>query len=118
MLLAVTLKGCYDYTRKILHKPGGSPSEGRQSLWERRICPALLLCAGMAQVRKSFAAGTDCEYITQRRIPHAVQSKLLDKAKASAVAVVEKPPKYFKVVCEQCGKVMFIKEGDAVFATM
>ena len=26
-----------------------------------------------------------------------------------------KPPKYFKVVCEQCGHTMFIKEGDAVF---
>ncbi|MDY5341059.1 ParB N-terminal domain-containing protein [Faecousia sp.] len=47
-----------------------------------------------------------------------VTQEQLNKAKASAVAVAEKPPKYFKVVCEQCGKVMFIKEGDAVFATM
>lgn len=27
------------------------------------------------------------------------------------------PPKYAKVVCEHCGHVMFIKEGDAVFST-
>lgn len=47
-----------------------------------------------------------------------VTQEQLDKAKASAGAVAEKPPKYFKVVCEQCGKVMFIKEGDAVFVAM
>lgn len=40
----------------------------------------------------------------------------VDKAKASALSVAEKPPKYAKVVCEHCGHVMFIKEGDAVFA--
>jgi len=39
----------------------------------------------------------------------------IDKAKAAASDYAEKPAKYFKVVCEQCGKVMFIKEGDAVF---
>lgn len=39
----------------------------------------------------------------------------LDRAKATAHQVAEKPPKYFKVVCENCGKIMFIKEGDAVF---
>ena len=39
----------------------------------------------------------------------------LEKAKASATQVATKPPKYFKVVCECCGHVMFIKEGDAVF---
>lgn len=39
----------------------------------------------------------------------------VDKAKASALSVAEKPPKYAKVVCEHCGHVMFIKEGDAVF---
>lgn len=39
----------------------------------------------------------------------------IDKAKAAAAEYAEKPAKYFKVVCEQCGKVMFIKEGDAVF---
>lgn len=42
----------------------------------------------------------------------------LSRAKASATSVAEKPPKYFKVVCEQCGKVMFIKEGEAVFVPM
>ena len=41
----------------------------------------------------------------------------VDKAKASALSVAEKPPKYAKVVCEHCGHVMFIKEGDAVFST-
>lgn len=41
----------------------------------------------------------------------------VDKAKASALSVAEKPPKYAKVVCEHCGHVMFIKEGDAVFTT-
>ena len=40
----------------------------------------------------------------------------MDKAKATALSVAEKPPKYAKVVCEHCGHVMFIKEGDAVFA--
>lgn len=39
----------------------------------------------------------------------------IDKAKASAAEIAEKPAKYFKVICEQCGKIMFIKEGDAVF---
>ena len=39
----------------------------------------------------------------------------IDKAKAAATEIAEKPAKYFKVVCEQCGKVMFIKEGEAVF---
>ena len=39
----------------------------------------------------------------------------IDKAKAAAAEIAEKPAKYFKVVCEQCGKVMFIKEGEAVF---
>ncbi len=39
----------------------------------------------------------------------------LDAAKATAHKVVEKPAKYFKVVCEQCGHVAFIREGDAVF---
>lgn len=39
----------------------------------------------------------------------------VDKAKAAALSVAEKPPKYAKVVCEHCGHVMFIKEGDAVF---
>ena len=39
----------------------------------------------------------------------------LDKAKAETKLVAEKPSRYFKVVCEQCGKVMFIKEGEAVF---
>jgi hypothetical protein len=40
----------------------------------------------------------------------------VDRAKASALSVAEKPPKYAKVVCEHCGHVMFIKEGDAVFS--
>ena len=39
----------------------------------------------------------------------------VDKATASAPSGAEKPPKYAKVVCEHCGHVMFIKEGDAVF---
>ena len=39
----------------------------------------------------------------------------LEKAKTAATQVPVKPPKYFKVVCEKCGHVMFIKEGDAVF---
>lgn len=39
----------------------------------------------------------------------------LDAAKATAHQVAEKPTKYFKVVCEQCGHVAFIREGDAVF---
>ena len=39
----------------------------------------------------------------------------IDKAKAAASEIAEKPARYFKVVCEQCGNVMFIKEGEAVF---
>lgn len=39
----------------------------------------------------------------------------IDKAKAAAAEIAEKPARYFKVVCEQCGNVMFIKEGEAVF---
>lgn len=41
----------------------------------------------------------------------------LEKAKTAATQVPMKPPKYFKVVCEKCGHVMFIKEGDAVFVS-
>lgn len=44
-----------------------------------------------------------------------VTQSQLDHAKATAHQVAEKPPKYYKVVCENCGKIMFIKEGDAVF---
>ena len=44
-----------------------------------------------------------------------VTQEQLDSAKATAHQVAEKPDKYFKVVCEKCGQVMFIKEGDAVF---
>ena len=39
----------------------------------------------------------------------------IDKAKAAAAEYAEKPARYYKVVCESCGKIMFIKEGDAVF---
>lgn len=39
----------------------------------------------------------------------------VDKAKATALSVAEKPPRYAKVVCEHCGHIMFIKEGEAVF---
>lgn len=39
----------------------------------------------------------------------------LEKARSAATQVPMKPPKYFKVVCEHCGHIMFIKEGDAVF---
>lgn len=41
----------------------------------------------------------------------------LEKAKTAATQVPMKPPKYFKVVCEHCGHIMFIKEGDAVFVS-
>lgn len=46
-----------------------------------------------------------------------VTESQLEKAKAAATQVPVKPPKYFKVVCEKCGHIMFIKEGDAVFVS-
>lgn len=39
----------------------------------------------------------------------------IDKAKEKAASVPTPPAKYHKVVCEHCGHVMFVREGDAVF---
>jgi len=59
-------------------------------------------------------------YLEQAAKDEAVNAAIttqeqIDKAKAAAGSIAEKPARYFKVVCEQCGKVMFIKEGEAVF---
>lgn len=38
--------------------------------------------------------------------------KALDEAKAQQKSVAGAPPRYYKVVCEKCGHIMFVKEGD------
>lgn len=60
--------------------------------------------AYLEQEGQGDAAGT--EIVTQEQ---------LDRARATTKQVAEKPSRYFKVVCENCGKVMFVKEGEAIF---
>lgn len=36
----------------------------------------------------------------------------LDKAKAEQSHVAQAPPRYYKCVCEKCGHIMFVREGD------
>lgn len=38
--------------------------------------------------------------------------KALSEAKAAQKATAGAPPRYYKVVCEECGHIMFVKEGD------
>lgn len=39
----------------------------------------------------------------------------IDKAIQKQQSVPEKPKRYYKVVCEHCGHIMFVAEGEAVF---
>lgn len=36
----------------------------------------------------------------------------LEQAKKSQVATATPPPRYYKCVCEKCGHIMFVREGD------
>ena len=44
-----------------------------------------------------------------------VSQKEIDKAVQHQQEPQAKPEKYYKVTCEQCGHIMFIREGDAKF---
>lgn len=43
-----------------------------------------------------------------------VSQARIDRAKEAKQAIAQAPPKYYKVVCEHCGHIMFIKEDSAV----
>lgn len=68
-----------------------------------------------AQRMERYAAYMEARAAEESNSAEIVTQEQIDKAKSSAVAVAEKPPRYYKVVCEHCGNVMFIREGDAVF---
>lgn len=72
----------------------GESDENRQRRYE----------AYLDQMEKEGPKGTDI-----------VSQAQIDRAKEAKQAVAQVPPKYYKVVCEHCGHIMFIKEGDAVF---
>lgn len=65
--------------------------------------------------RARFAAFLEATEKDEAKDTVIVTEAQLEKAKGAAAQIAAKPPKYFKVVCEHCGHVMFIKEGDAVF---
>jgi ParB-like chromosome segregation protein Spo0J len=39
----------------------------------------------------------------------------IDRAMQKQQAIPEKPKRYYKLVCEHCGHIMFVAEGEAVF---
>ena len=39
----------------------------------------------------------------------------IDRAVQKQQTIPEKPKRYFKMVCEQCGHIMFVAEGEALF---
>lgn len=65
--------------------------------------------------RARYAAYLENEAKKEAKNGVIVTEAQLEKAKTAAAQVPMKPPKYFKVACEHCGHIMFIKEGDAVF---
>jgi site-specific DNA-methyltransferase (adenine-specific) len=44
-----------------------------------------------------------------------VSQKEIDRAVQHQTEIPSKPARYYKVVCEKCGQIMFIKEGDLNF---
>lgn len=65
--------------------------------------------------RARYAAYLEQEAQTEAKGTEIVTQEQLDRARTTAKQVAEKPSRYFKVVCESCGKVMFVKEGEAIF---
>ena len=48
--------------------------------------------------------------------PEQITSKAsIDRAIRNQQNIPEKPKRYYKVVCERCGHIMFVAEGEAVF---
>lgn len=43
-----------------------------------------------------------------------VSQAQIDRAKEAKQSIAQAPPKYYKVVCEHCGHIMFLKEDSAV----
>ena len=55
------------------------------------------------------------EMIAQEADPVMITTQTgIDHAKMAQREEAQKPPKYFMVVCEKCGAVMYIREGDAI----
>lgn len=57
------------------------------------------------------------EFLEQQAQEQAVEvqmttEKALKDAKVAQVQTASKPPKYYKCVCEKCGHIMFVREGD------
>ena len=57
------------------------------------------------------------EFLEQQAQEQAVEVQMtsqaqLDKAKAEQKVTAGAPPRYYKCVCEKCGHIMFVKEGD------
>ena len=69
-----------------------------------------------AERQARFAAFLEQSAEVAQRQTQITDQAAIDQAKERAASVPALPSRYFKVVCEHCGHVMFIKEGDAVFA--
>ena len=57
------------------------------------------------------------EFLAQQAVENAQEVQMaseddIRQAQAAQQSVASAPPKYYKAVCEKCGHVMFIKEGD------
>lgn len=57
------------------------------------------------------------EFLEQQARENAVETpmtteKEIAKAKESQTKTAGAPPRYYKVVCEKCGHIMFVREGD------
>ena len=57
------------------------------------------------------------EFLEQQAKENAVEvemttEKALGEAREAQKATASAPPRYYKVVCEKCGHIMFVKEGD------
>lgn len=59
------------------------------------------------------------EYLAKHKTPARptveVTEAHIEKATEAQYNIAEKPKKYFKVICPDCGKLMFIAENEAVF---
>lgn len=52
----------------------------------------------------------------QETPPELITTKAsIDRAVIAQQNIPEKPKKYFKLVCEHCGHIMFVAEGEALF---
>ena len=57
------------------------------------------------------------EFLEQQARENAVETPMtteaeIKKAKESQAKTAGAPPRYYKVVCEKCGHIMFVREGD------